>query len=114
MKRDVKAGLLPSLESPLRQLGQHLRAARHARAWTIAEAAARVVTSTGTYKRLEAGDPSVSIGTLASALMQMQLLESVVAAAAPAADQLGESLRAGNAVKRVRKSKVKDDARYDF
>ncbi len=114
MKRNANASLLPSLESPLKRLGQHLRAARQSRRWTIAEAAARVVTSTGTYKRLEAGDPSVSVGTWASALMQMQMLDAVVAATAPAADRLGETLRAQTAIKRVRKPKAKDDARYDF
>ncbi len=114
MKRSAKAALMPSLELPLKQIGRHLRAARQSRGWTVAEAAARVVISTATYKRIEAGDPSVSFGAWASAMFQLQLLDAVTAATAPAADRLGEALREYKAVKRVRKPGVKDESRYDF
>lgn len=113
MKKSSHASLLPSVATPLRELGQHVRAARQARGWTIAEAAARVVVSPATYKRIEAGDPSVSMAAWANTLSQLQLLNQVVAATAPANDTLGEVLRASTAIQRVRKSrKLKDD--YDF
>lgn len=112
MKKSVQASLLPSVESPLRELGQYVRTARQARGWTIAEAAARIVISPATYKRIEAGDPSVSMGAWANTLSQLQLFGQVVAAVAPAQDKLGEALRVDTAKRRVRKPKVSDD--YDF
>jgi len=113
MKKSSQASLLPSVEAPLRELGQHLRAARQARGWTIVETAARVVVSPATYKRIEAGDPSVSMSAWANTLSQLQLLSQLVAVAAPANDVLGEALRASTTTQRVRKpKKLKDD--YDF
>lgn len=112
MKKNSSASLLPSVESPLHELGRHIRAARQARGWTIAEIAARAVMSPATYKRMEAGDPSVSMTSWANVLFQFKLLEQCVAAVAPAQDRLGEALRADQVSKRVRKPKVKDD--YDF
>lgn len=114
MKKDAKAALLPALSLPLQQLGRHLRAARQGRGWTVAEAAARAVISPATYKRMEAGDPSVSMGAWAAVLFQLRLLDAVIAATAPAMDEVGEALRARKAVKRVRSAVGKDRARYDF
>ncbi len=45
MKKNSSASLLPAAVQPLHQLGQHIRAARQARGWTIAETAARAVMS---------------------------------------------------------------------
>ncbi|PHV11447.1 helix-turn-helix domain-containing protein [Chitinimonas sp. BJB300] len=112
MKKSISASLLPSVESPLRELGQHIRTARQSRGWTVAEAAARMVISPATYKRIEAGDPSVSMASWATALSQLQLLGKVVTAAAPINDPLGEALRADRLSKRIRKPKKEDD--YDF
>jgi transcriptional regulator with XRE-family HTH domain len=114
MKKNVAASLLPSVQAPLHDLGQHIKLARQSRGWTVAEAAARVVVSPATYKRIEAGDPSVSAGSWATALFQLQLLDQVVSAAAPLNDAIGLALRATQAVKRVRKSKAKAGDDYDF
>lgn len=114
MKKSTEASLLPSAGNPLKELGRHIRAARQARGWTIAEAAARTVISPTTYKRIEAGDASVSMASWAGALQQMQLLAQVVAAAAPANDALGQALRSDKAVQRVRKPKSKAGDDYDF
>lgn len=113
MKKDAGSALPPPLVEPLRSLGRNLRAARQARGWTIAEAAARSLVSPATYKRMEAGEPSVAIGTWATALGQFQLLDAWLAATAPQADALGEALRARKAPRRVRKP-ADEDARYDF
>ena len=117
MKKDTAASLLPSVQLPLVTLGQHIKHARQSRGWTVAEAAARIVVAPATYKRIEAGDPSVSVGSWATALFQLQMLDQVVAAAAPQNDALGTALRATKSIKRVRKSKAEkvstgDD--YDF
>jgi transcriptional regulator with XRE-family HTH domain len=113
MKKSATASVLPSAQTPLIELGQYVRRARQARRWTIAEAAARVMVSPATFKRLEAGDPSVSMGAWANTLSQLGLLARVVAAASPASDTIGEALRAREAPKRVRKRKTEDDL-YDF
>ncbi|MBS1209696.1 MAG: transcriptional regulator, family [Proteobacteria bacterium] len=113
MKKQASAALPTLLIEPLRTLGRNLRAARQARGWTIAEAAARSLVSPATYKRLEAGEPSVAIGTWITALAQFQLLEAWLATTAPQADALGEALRARKAPRRVRKS-ADEDSRYDF
>lgn len=112
MKRSVNATLLPSLEQPLKQLGQHIRLARQSRNWTLKEAALRTVVSESTYKRIEAGDPKVSMGYWVAALQQLKLFDQIVKAAAPAEDRLGEALRANVRRKRVRKPKEVD--KYDF
>lgn len=114
MKKDIRAALLPSLEQPLMQMGKHVRAARQARNWTIAEAAARIGVSSATYKRIEAGDSAVAFGSWMTAFMQMQLLGQIVAATTPAADKLGEALREIKAPKRIRSKKSVDGDRYDF
>lgn len=118
MKKDVQASLLPSVRDPLLRLGQFVRLARQSRRWTIDEAAQRVMVSPATIKRLEAGDPAVSMGAWANTLAQFGLLEKIVEAAAPAQDALGEALRSQRVVKRVRKSakeaEVAEDKRYDF
>ena len=113
MKKSASASILPSAQEPLVQLGLSVRRARQARRWTIAEAAARVMVSPATIKRLEAGDPSVAIGTWANLLSQLGLINAVVAAASPANDPVGEALRAREAPQRIRKRKAEDD-RYDF
>ncbi len=114
MKKNTEASLLPSVGNPLKEFGLHIRAARQARSWTIAEAAARAVISPTTYKRIEAGDASVSMASWAGVLHQMQLLAQVVAAAAPASDALGQALRSDKAIQRVRKPKPKAGDDYDF
>lgn len=114
MKKDISASILPSLDQPLTQMGKHVRAARQARSWTIAEAAIRIGVSTATYKRIEAGDPAVAFGSWMTAFLQMQLLDQIVAATAPAADKLGEALRELKAPKRIRSKKSDEGDRYDF
>lgn len=115
MKKDVQASLLPSVRDPLLRLGQFARLSRQSRRWTIDETAQRVMVSPATIKRLEAGDPSVSMGTWANTLAQFGLLEKLVAAAAPANDTLGEALRLQDKVQRVRKrAKKTEEDRYDF
>ena len=113
MQKSAATSILPSAREPLAQLGLSVRRARQARRWTIEETATRVMASPATIKRLEAGDPSVAVGTWANVLSQLALLDRVVAAASPSNDQLGEALRARETPKRVRKRKSEED-RFDF
>jgi transcriptional regulator with XRE-family HTH domain len=48
-------------------LGNQIKLARHARGWTIADFAARLGVNDRTVRKLEAGAPTVSIGTVFNA-----------------------------------------------
>jgi len=48
-------------------LGNQIKLARHARGWTIADLAVRLGVNERTVMRLEAGSPTVSIGTVFNA-----------------------------------------------
>ena len=56
-----------ALES-LEQLGQRIRAQRIARSWTIKQMAERLYCSQNTYRAIELGKPTASLGVMASAL----------------------------------------------
>ncbi|MBK6744738.1 MAG: helix-turn-helix transcriptional regulator [Hydrogenophilales bacterium] len=62
------ASLPSEAHTALRLLGQRLRAHRLAANWTIEQTAERVLCSPTTYRALEAGKPSVSLGLMVSAL----------------------------------------------
>lgn len=95
----IKSAPLEVLKS-LEELGQRIRANRIAQGWTIKEMASRLFCSQNTYRAIEAGKPSASIGIIANALWlfgQLDYLDSVA--------QVPLNL-AG--VKRVRRSKHQD------
>jgi DNA-binding XRE family transcriptional regulator len=56
-----------ALES-LEHLGQRIRSQRIARGWTIKQMAERLYCSQNTYRSIEMGKPSASLGVMASAL----------------------------------------------
>ena len=68
----------------LRKLGRELALARRKRRISTADMAARLFVSRDTLWRLERGDPTVSIGTLATAVFVLQLHERLANLAAPA------------------------------
>jgi transcriptional regulator with XRE-family HTH domain len=81
--------LPPEVNDQLVELGKRIRQARVARQLTLADLAARIFVTPKTLGRVEAGDPGVSLGVLASTLFALshqrdldQLLgEDAVAAA---------------------------------
>ena len=89
---------LKSLES----LGQRVRANRIAQDWTVKEMAERLFCSQNTYRAIEAGKPTTSIGIIANALWLFGQIDSLDAVA-PVPLQT-------NATTRVRKSKNKSIA----
>jgi len=113
MKRIVSASVYNSTAQAAQIMGQNIRAARQARGWTMAEAAERSVISLNTYKKIEAGDPSVAFGFWLQTFYQLDLLQHLAQATSPHVDQLGEALRKEKAVQRVRNNK-KEPAKYDF
>lgn len=114
MKRDQKSAILPPAQVALEKLGRHLKNARKARGLTGALAAERAGISRPTLVRVEAGDPSVSMGAYAALLQFCGLLDQAVSAIAPEQDKTGQALRLSKQPKRVRGPSRKELARYDF
>lgn len=69
--------LPPEAANALVALGQRLRARRLAQNMTIEQAAERLLCSKTTYRHLEQGQPTVSLGLLAHALWLFGVLEGV-------------------------------------
>ena len=88
----------------LRKLGRDLALARRKRGISTADMAERLFVSRDTLWRLERGDPSVAMGTLATAVFVLQLHERFGNLAAPASDALALSLDEARLPKRIRRS----------
>jgi len=91
------------VSSGLRKLGRDLAVARRKRAISTADMAARLFVSRDTLWRLERGDPSVSLGTLATAAFVLGLHDRIANLAAPASDALGVSLDEQRLPQRIRR-----------
>ena len=103
-KRNQSTLPLPALRA-LGQLGQNLALARRRRRISTQSMAERLQISTPTLRRLERGDPSVSVGTLAKALLVLNALERFSSLLDTGADELGLQLMDEALPKRiVRKS----------
>lgn len=96
---------LPAMHA-LRKLGRDLALARRKRGISTAEMAARLFVSRGTLWRLERGDPSISMGTLCTAVFIFQLHDRLANLAEPANDQLAQSLDERRLPKRIRRSRA--------
>jgi transcriptional regulator with XRE-family HTH domain len=86
----------PTLPLPVRralgQLGGDLALARRRRRISTQSMADRLQISTATLRRLERGDPSLSVGTLAKALLVLNALERFSGLLDTGADDLGLQL----------------------
>ena len=87
----------------LRKLGRDFALARRKRGISTADMAQRLFVSRDTLWRLERGDPTVAMGTLATAAFVLQLHDRLANLAAPAADELGLSLDEQRLPKRIRR-----------
>ena len=95
---------LPAAHS-LRKLGRDLALARRKRGISTADMAARLFVSRDTLWRLERGDPTVSLGTLATAAFVLQTHDRLANLASPAAEALALDLDERRVPKRIRRSK---------
>lgn len=77
----------PATQAALEQLGAHLAVARLRRKESLKTWAARLGVSIPTLQRLEAGDPGVGIGILATALWLIGRDGALTTIAAPENDQ---------------------------
>ncbi len=89
----------------LRKLGRDFALARRKRSISTADMAARLFVSRDTLWRLERGDPTVSLGTLATAAFVLQLLDRLANIASPATDALALDLDERRVPKRIRRNK---------
>lgn len=90
------------------KMGQDLRSARLARRWSQTELARYAGVSRATFKRMEAGDPTVALGRWLRAWQQMGLLPLLTDATSPHRDEKGERLRRFHEPRRVRRSRARD------
>src|SRR6266508_2469450 len=72
----------------LRKLGRDLALARRKRSISTSDMAARLFVSRDTLWRMERGDPTVALGTLATAIFVLGLHDRLANLAAPASDEL--------------------------
>lgn len=87
----------------LRKLGRDLALARRKRGISTSDMAGRLFISRNTLWRLERGDPTVALGTLATATFILQLHERLGNLAAPATDDLALSLDERRVPQRIRR-----------
>ena len=80
------------VERALRKLGRDLALARRKRGISTSDMAARLFVSRDTLWRLERGEPTVSLGTLATAAFILKLHDRLANLAAPGSDEIALSL----------------------
>lgn len=87
----------------LRKLGEDLALARRRRRISTASMAERIQVSVATLRRLERGDPTVAIGTVAQALLVFNAIDRLAQLLDTAADEVGLQLMDEAVPKRIRK-----------
>ena len=90
----------------LRKLGRDISLARRKRGISTADMAGRLFVSRDTLWRLERGDPSVSLGTFATAIFVLQLQDRLANLAAPSSDDLALSLDERRLPQRIRRPRA--------
>ena len=95
---------LPAAQA-LRKLGRDLALARRKRGISTNDMAARLFVSRDTLWRLERGDPTVALGTLATTMFVLNLHDRLANLAAPASDEVALSLDEQRLPQRIRRRK---------
>ncbi|MFY9341093.1 MAG: helix-turn-helix transcriptional regulator [Planctomycetota bacterium] len=85
----------------LQKLGRDLALARRKRALSTRDMATRLFVSRDTLWRLERGDPTVAVGTLATAAFVLRLEARLADLAAPGDDTLGLEIDEARLPKRI-------------
>jgi transcriptional regulator with XRE-family HTH domain len=97
--KTIPDGALLALEA----LGENLRIARERRGESLRSWALRLSVSVPTLQRMEGGDPSVGMGTYATALWLCGQHKSLAALADPASDSEAQEIEIVRASSRRRK-----------
>jgi transcriptional regulator with XRE-family HTH domain len=90
----------------LRKLGHDLALARRKRGIATADMAGRLFVSRDTLWRMERGDPTVALGTLATAAFVLQLHDRLANLAAPESDDLALILDERRLPKRIHRPRT--------
>ena len=90
----------------LRKLGRDLAVARRKRGISTSDMAGRLFVSRDTLWRLERGDPTVALGTFATAAFVLQLHDRLANFAAPESDALALSLDERRLPRRIRRRRA--------
>jgi transcriptional regulator with XRE-family HTH domain len=90
----------------LLKLGRDLAIARRKRGISTSDMAARLFVSRDTLWRLERGDPSVALGTLASATFILRFQDRLANLAAPETDEIALSLDERRLPKRIHRQRL--------
>jgi DNA-binding XRE family transcriptional regulator len=93
---------LPAVQA-LRKLGRDIALARRKRAISTSDMASRLFVSRDTLWRLERGDPTVALGTLATAIFILGLHSRLASLVAPGTDELGLDLDERRLPQRIRR-----------
>lgn len=93
---------MPAIRA-LQRLGRDLALARRRRTISTSDMAARLFVSRDTLWRLERGDPTVALGTLATAAFVLQLDERLGGLAASVKDEVGLNLDERRLPQRIRR-----------
>lgn len=97
----------PRIQRALRGLGRDIRIARKKRRMPVADFAVRVGVSVPTIVRLERGEPGVSLGCLAMALMVLGELRRLEELLDVSTDDAGLMLDAAALPQRIRSRRVR-------
>ena len=107
LARTKGSAVHPSVARGISKLGDDLGFARRARQISTTDMAARMGISRSTLHRLEAGDPGVSLNTLAMALSVLGLFDRLIDLVDPVSDNLGLSLNRKALPRRVARRQAK-------
>jgi transcriptional regulator with XRE-family HTH domain len=103
MKSTAHIFMSPGVKRTLKKLGHDVQVARKKRRLRVADLAAAASCSAGTIRRLEGGDPGVSIGVLAMVLLGLDRRNLLGEVLDVARDDGGLLLDEARLPKRVRK-----------
>ena len=103
VRKNLQETLPLSVLRALKQLGEDISVARRRRRLTAELLAERALTSRSAVRRIEQGDPTVSMGLYAAVLHVLGLEGRLASLVAPEEDELGMDLERESLPKRVRR-----------
>lgn len=102
-----------SVTAGLVEIGQAIKAARIRRRRSAADIASRAGVSLPTYRKIEHGDPTVSLSVFATTLWVMGLFDNLKNGLRPENDRIAARLEIDRLPKRVARSRASRDASLD-
>ena len=110
MKNSSSKSAVPiAVRRALSKLGADISSARRRRGITQQLMSERAFTTPNTLRRVERGDPTVSIASYATALFVLGMTERLAELADSAADPIGRDLAEEQLPKRVRPSQPREE-----